>query len=93
MRYAMSGIHFQIVLERSTKRLYFRKRKFNWKRKSGVQKPVWIKEFGKYLGKYSLAMWNNNNNNDYCREEFKWGTTEILNKKWKMEKGIGIKEF
>lgn len=38
-------------------------------------------------------MWNNNNNNDYCREEFKWGIIEILNKKWKMEKGIGIKEF
>lgn len=29
-------------------------------------------------------MWNNNNNNDYCREEFKWGIIEILKK---MENG------
>lgn len=36
------------------------------------------------LGEYSLAIWINNNNNDYWREEFKWGKTKIQTKKWKM---------
>lgn len=58
--------------------MYFRK--FNRKETCGDQKPVWIKELGKYVGKYSFTIWNKGNNNDYWREEFKWSKTKILKK-------------
>lgn len=45
------------------------------------------------LGEYSLAIWINNNNNDYWREEFKWGKTKIQTKKMEDGKMIVIKEF
>lgn len=45
------------------------------------------------LGEYSLAIWINNNNNDYWREEFKRGKTKIQTKKMEDGKMIVIKEF